>query len=99
MGSSGFTAGGSPELPDPRLLTTGNRRLHNASLFGAGMSPNSSMRALQCIKTAGELGGFKENSDGIAHPLTLHTPLIAATSTGFTLWPSRHPMVLTRPAT
>jgi hypothetical protein len=32
MGSSGFTAGGSPEPPD-RLLTTGNRRLHNA-LFG-----------------------------------------------------------------
>jgi hypothetical protein len=54
-------AGGSPELPD-RLLTTGNRRLHNASLLGAGMSSNSSMRALQCIKTAGELGGFKENS-------------------------------------
>jgi hypothetical protein len=38
MGSSGFTAGGSLELPD-RLLTTGNRRLHNASLLGAGMSP------------------------------------------------------------
>jgi hypothetical protein len=34
------------------------------------MSPNSSMRALQCIKTAGELGGFKENSTGISHPLT-----------------------------
>jgi hypothetical protein len=50
------------------------------------MSPNSSMRALQCIKTAGELGGgFKENSEGISHPLTLHTSLIAATSTGFAL--------------
>jgi hypothetical protein len=34
------------------------------------MSPNSSMRALQCIKTAGELGGFKENPTGISHPLT-----------------------------
>ena len=101
MGSSGckVTAGGSPELPDPRLLTTGNRRLHNASLLGAGMSPNSSMRALQCIKTAGELGGFRENSEGTSHPLTLHTSLIAATSTGFTLWPSRHPMVLISPAT
>jgi hypothetical protein len=32
--------------------------------------------------------GFKENSEGISHPLTLHTSLIAATSTGFTLWPS-----------
>jgi hypothetical protein len=41
-------AGGSLELPD-WLLTTGNRRLHNASLLGAGMSPNSSMMALQCI--------------------------------------------------
>jgi hypothetical protein len=35
------------------------------ALLGAGMSPNSSMRALQCIKTAGELGGFKENSTGM----------------------------------
>jgi hypothetical protein len=41
----GVFAGGSLELPD-WLLTTGNRRLHNASLLGAGMSPNSSMRAL-----------------------------------------------------
>ena len=57
------------------------------------MSPNSSMRALQCINTAGELGGFKENSDGISH-----TSLIVATSTGFTLWPSRHPMALSSPA-
>jgi hypothetical protein len=52
--------------------------------------------ALQTI--AGELGELKENSEGIAHPLTLHTSLIAATSTGFTLWPSRHPMVLSSPA-
>jgi hypothetical protein len=43
------------------------------------------MRALQCIKTAGELGGFKENSEGISHPLTLHTSLIAATSIGWGL--------------
>ena len=74
MGSSGFTtlgltAGGSPELPIPRLLANGNRRLHSATLLGAGMSPNSSMRALQCINTAGEFGEFKENSDGISHPL------------------------------
>ena len=90
MGSSGFTtlgltAGGSPELPNPRLLANGNRRLHSATLFWAGMGPNSYMRALQCINTAGELGGFKENFEGISHPLTLHTSLIAATSTGFTL--------------
>jgi hypothetical protein len=61
------------------------------------MSPNSSMKALQCISTAGEFGGFKENSDGISHPLTRQTSLIAATSPSYTLWPSRHPIVLSSP--
>jgi hypothetical protein len=43
-------------------------------------------------------GCGKENSDVITHPPTRHTSLIAATSTGFTLWPSRYPMALSSPA-
>jgi hypothetical protein len=43
MGSSGYTtlgltAGGSPELPNPRLLANGNRRLHSASPHLVGFS-------------------------------------------------------------
>jgi hypothetical protein len=41
-------------------------------LLGQACAPIA-LRALQCIKTAGELGGFKENSEGIVHPLTIHT--------------------------
>ena len=102
MGSSGRstlgrTVGGSPEFPNPRLPANRNRRLHSPSPLGAGMSSNSSMIALQCISTAGEFGGFKENSNGISHPLTRQTFLIAAISPGFILWPSRHPIVLSSP--
>ena len=92
------TAGGPLGLTSPGPLL-GNRRLHSASRFGAGMSPNSSMRALQCMKTAGEFGGSKENSDGISHPSTRYISLIAATSSSSTLWPSRHPMMPNKPPT
>ena len=66
MGSSGFTTGGSPELPD--YWPTGTGGCIVLLSLGQAWAPIA-LRALQCIKTA---GGFKENSEGISHPLTLH---------------------------